>query len=95
MSVAAFHQLNPPLPLETPLGHAQAHFIIWPTDEDYFIYGCFQDATGENWWWRNTQVRMHTNITGGRPTVSPIGQVAGLEPHLKRHGQPQYTKARK
>jgi len=63
-------QLSPPIPLRTPQGPALAHFIIDYGPESDIIWGCFQDETGEIWWWPNHQVRADKNITLGR-TLEP------------------------
>lgn len=84
MSAGILKQLDPPIPLVTPLGSAQAHFI-WVDIEQDILYGVFQDETGENWWFPNHKVRLQTNITRGHSTISPIGDVEGLNAHRKRY----------
>lgn len=78
-------QLTEPLPLMTPLGEAWAHFIWERGQESLVHFGCFQVATGENWWWPNHQVRLCKNISMEHTTLSPIAPVLGLEEHRNRH----------
>jgi hypothetical protein len=52
-------------------------------------YGCFQDDTGENWWFLNNHVRMCISMSDGQFKTSPI-KVSGemeefLTPHRKRY----------
>ena len=75
-------QLNPPIPVITPLGSAQAHFIWTEGIEQEVIYGCFQQETGENWWFPNHQIRLCPNITQGHPTCSEIKTMKGLEKYM-------------
>jgi hypothetical protein len=59
-------QLNPPLYLTTPKGTALAHFIVDYGPEADIIWGCFQEDTGQIWWWSNPKVRAIKNITMDR-----------------------------
>lgn len=83
--VRSLIQLDPPLHLVTPLGKANAHFLLYIDDDHYAVYGCFQEATGENWWWLSKHVRLDTSVTGGHTNLSPIAPVGGLEEHIGRH----------
>lgn len=78
-------QLNPPLPLITPLGEAWAHFIWTQGIETNVHFGCFQVETGENWWWENDKVRLCKNISVGHVHLTDIPPVPGLESHAKRY----------
>ena len=78
-------QINPPLPLLTPLGEAWAHFLWVQGLESNVHFGVFQSETGENWWWPNHQVRLCPNITMEHPSTSPIQPVPGLDKHKNRH----------
>lgn len=60
-------QLNPPLPLESPKGKATAYAIIDYGMEHFLLFVCFIDETGEQWTFRNDQIRMQGNQTM-RPT---------------------------
>ena len=42
-------QLNPTIPLTTPLGRALCHFLIDNGDEHHLLWVCIQDDTGEIW----------------------------------------------
>lgn len=80
-------QLNPPLPMITPLGPALAYFI-WGVNRLVW-YGCFQDNTGENWWFLNNHVRLCISMSDGQFKTSPIklprAMKRFLKPHRKRH----------
>jgi hypothetical protein len=82
-------QLNPPIYLTTPLGGSICHFI-WHSGPDELFFGCFQEETGECWWWRNHQIRLCTNISEGRYKQSEIKEndfmKDSLEVHRKRYG---------
>ena len=80
-------QLDPPLYLTTPFGPSICH-VIW-VHMDNIWWGCFQEKTGECWWWRNELVRLATNISDDRFKQSPItlspDQEAALSTHRKRY----------
>lgn len=59
-------QLNPPLPLVTPKGSGFAHMVIDYSQEHDLIWVVFIDSTGECWSFKNSEVRMGTNISLGR-----------------------------
>lgn len=59
-------QLNPALPLLTPLGKALAHFVIDYGIESDLYFVCFIDDTGECWTFSNKDIRADKNITYGR-----------------------------
>ncbi len=90
-------QLDPPIYLLTPLGSAVCHFV-WSNGPDSFMFGCFQDETGESWWWPNHQVRLQTNISDGRFTTSPIHEraplTAALAPHRQRYAPEKKKRTR-
>lgn len=79
-------QLTDPLPVVTPLGEAWAHFIWERGPETLLLFGCFQVATGENWWWANDKIRLCKNISMEHTSLSPLAVEPGLENHLARHG---------
>jgi hypothetical protein len=59
-------QLNPPLPIVTPLGKGLAHVLIDYGIEHDLMWVCFQNETGECWTWSNKDIRADKNITIGR-----------------------------
>ncbi len=59
-------QLNPPVPIETPKGSAQAMFLIDYSIEHNLMWVCFIDETGECWTFQNPEIRACKNITLGR-----------------------------
>lgn len=82
-------QLNPPLPVMTPLGEAVAYFL-WTDDANLQTFGVFQLKTGESWWFDNRFVRLIPSITGERYDATKIymepDMLAKLKPHFARHG---------
>jgi len=59
-------QLNPPLPIVTPLGKGFAHVLIDYGIEHDLMWVCFQNDSGECWSWSNIDIRADKNITIGR-----------------------------
>jgi hypothetical protein len=80
-------ELNCPLHMVTPLGLAEAHFILL-AGQDGIEWGCFQKDTGEFWVWPNKQVRLCTSITEYRYKNSGIYEspecTDSLMPHRER-----------
>ncbi len=67
-------QLNPTIPLETPKGRGDAHFLIDMGQEHHLLWVVFIDATGECWTFQNPQVRLQKN-----PTMRPATKSAAAE----------------
>lgn len=65
-------RLEPPIPLVTPKGSAQAHFLIDYGFEQDLVWVCFQDDTGECWSWNNSQIRAQKNTTAKRENITTI-----------------------
>lgn len=65
-------QLNPLIPLETPKGKADAHFLIDYGPEANLLWVCFIRATGECWTFANKDIRLEANPTMRRITTSRI-----------------------
>jgi hypothetical protein len=61
-------QLNPPIPMTTPLGKGMAHLVIDMGLEHDLLWVVFQDDGGECWSWSNRDIRAQSNITIGRHT---------------------------
>lgn len=80
-------QLDPTIPVETPLGHALALFI--DADEHSVFWGVAQAKTGEMWWWENQYVRLETSISGKHVKLSaivlPKAVEEALAPHRERY----------
>lgn len=60
-------QLNPPLPLESPMGRCWAHAVIDYSQEHNLLWVVFLDESGECWTFSNKDVRLQPNATMGRP----------------------------
>lgn len=73
-------RLEPPIPLMTPRGDAMAHFLIDQGSEHHLRWVTFIIDTGECWTFINPDVRLWTNITEGRDSVTPFEEAS-----IKRH----------
>jgi hypothetical protein len=58
-------QLNPPLPLDTPKGPADAHFVIDYGSEGHILFVTFVRHSGECWTWQARECQLEKNVTGG------------------------------
>lgn len=58
-------QLNPPIPVITPLGKGLAQVLIDYGVEHDLLWVVFQSSS-ECWTWRNQDIRADVNITFGR-----------------------------
>jgi hypothetical protein len=65
-------QLNPPLPIVTPLGKALAHVLIDYGIEHDLMWVCFQSDTGVCWTWSNKDITADKNITIGRTYTDDV-----------------------
>ena len=59
-------QLNPPIPINTPMGSALAHFMIDYGPESHLMWVSFLDSNGECWTWPNDKIRAQVNVTMNR-----------------------------
>ena len=59
-------QLNPPIPVVTPMGDGIAHIIIDYTVEHSIHWVVFLETNGQCWTFPNEQIRAQRNITLGR-----------------------------
>ena len=59
-------QLNPTIPVTTPLGKAFAFILIDYSQEHDLLWVCFQQDTGESRTWSNKQIRLQENQSLGR-----------------------------
>ena len=59
-------QLDPPLPLKTPIGPGLAWLVIDYSPEFQLMWTVADDATKELWTWPNSKVRALPNETFGR-----------------------------
>jgi len=66
-------QLNPPFEVTTPKGYGIAHILDSRGDELDAVWGVAQED-GQFWWWPNSKIRFHKNITQARynPEVVPL-----------------------
>lgn len=67
-------RLDPPIWLATPLGDAEAEFVIDRGPEHHLQWVCWLLETGECWTFRTPEVRRTTNVTMGRDAVSPFSE---------------------
>lgn len=59
-------QLDPPLPMNTPKGKGNAHFVIDYGPESSLLWVVFMDANGECWAVPNKEIRLAENWSLGR-----------------------------
>ena len=58
-------RLDPPIPLNTPRGHALAYFLIWESRDTDLLWVCFLEDSLQCWTFRNPEVRLLWNWTQG------------------------------
>lgn len=80
-------QLHPTIPVTTPKGHGQAHFLIDYSIEQDLYWVVFLDNSGECWTFNNRDIRAQKNTTIGRNQLS--SQDATLTPATPLHFRPQ------
>jgi hypothetical protein len=84
-------RIEPHIFVMTPLGRAEAHFLLSPDNvEVYAEWCCFQSETKENWWWPAPMVRLCSSITGIRDgehsdIIVSDEYLETLRPHILRH----------
>tara|TARA_A100001015_G_C15042350_1_gene740628 strand:- start:3928 stop:4215 length:288 start_codon:yes stop_codon:yes gene_type:complete len=61
-------QLNPPIPVETPMGEGLAQIIIDYSPEYSIHWVVFLRENGQCWTFTNEDIRAQRNITAGRLT---------------------------
>jgi len=59
-------QLNPPIPVETPMGEGWAQIIIDYSPEYSIHWVVFLQSNGQCWTFPNEKIRAQRNITAGR-----------------------------
>ena len=59
-------QLNPPIPVETPMGEGLAQIIIDYSPEYSIHWVVFLQENGQCWTFPDEQIRAQRNITAGR-----------------------------
>jgi hypothetical protein len=59
-------QLNPPIPVTTPMGKGWAHILIDYSQEHDLLWVVFLDETGECWTLPNRDIRIQSNLSLGR-----------------------------
>lgn len=75
-----FVQLNPPLPLITPMGPGWAHGVIDYSQEHHLLWVTFLDGSGECWCVPNREVRLAPNWSFGRVPISEPPAARQREP---------------
>lgn len=75
-------RLSPPIWVETPLGEAEAEFLLDRGPEHHLQWICWILATGECWTFRNPEIRRTTNLTMGRDKISPFSRVTKARFHF-------------
>ena len=77
-------QCNPVIPVLTPLGKGNAHFVR--TDEFTVEWQVFQLDTGESWWWDNYLIRSAPSLSDHRTLTSPIKLASHERIELEKRG---------
>lgn len=72
------HQLNPPIPLDTPKGPGMAMFLIDYGIEYNLFWVVFIDETRECWTFDNKDIRAQKNLTVGRGKFREIPKLNSL-----------------
>jgi hypothetical protein len=67
-------RLNPVVWVQTPLGDADAEFMIEVGDEHHLQFVCWIHETGECWTFQSHEIRRATNVTMGRDRISPFSK---------------------
>lgn len=65
-------QLNPTIPLTTPLGDGFAVAVIDYGEDHDLKWVVIQTGSGEIWTWNNSKVRGIKNTTANRTNISEI-----------------------
>ena len=65
-------RLDPPVWVATPLGDAEAEFLIDRGPEHHLQWVCWLIHNGECWVFRNPEIRRTTNLTMGRDGLTPF-----------------------
>lgn len=66
-------QLDPTIPLDTPRGPGQAHFLLDYGREHHLVWVVFLDDSGECWSYPNPLVRLRPNETADTRTAPRAG----------------------
>jgi hypothetical protein len=79
-------QLNPPIPVTTPMGKGWAHILIDYSQEHDLLWVVFLDETGECWTLPNRDIRIQSNLSLGRRD-----RKKNLEQSHERTVEPDHT----
>jgi hypothetical protein len=74
MSNRIVKRLSPTIEVMTPLGLADAEFLIECGDEAHIQWVCWIRKTGECWTFVNPEIRKSLNMTMQRDTISPFSE---------------------
>ena len=69
-------QLQPPIPVVTPMGDAIAHLVIDYSIEHSIHWVVFMEDTGQCWTLPNEKIRAQRNITLGRMNPEKPEQIS-------------------
>ena len=67
-------RLDPTIEVLTPMGIADAEFMIEVGDDAHIQWVCWIRETGECWTFVNPEVRKSLNVTMQRDTLSPFSE---------------------
>lgn len=65
-------QLDPPWKVATPIGDAEARILDPGSPDSTSRFLCIIEESLEMWWIDQRDIRLNTNITEGRLTMTPF-----------------------
>jgi hypothetical protein len=69
-------QLNPPIPVVTPMGEGLAQIVIDYSPEYSIHWVVFLQSNGQCWTFPNEKIRAQRNITAGRDRPEKPGHIS-------------------
>lgn len=67
--MALIHRIDPTIPVLTPMGPANAHFLLDYSEDHHLFWVCAIAESGEIWTFPNTKIRVQANPTMGRNLI--------------------------
>jgi len=67
--MALIQRIDPTIPVLTPKGPANAHFVLDYTEDHHLFWVCAIVGTGEMWTFPNHKIRVQANPTMGRDVI--------------------------
>jgi hypothetical protein len=67
--MTVIQRIEPSIPVLTPKGPANAHFLLDYTEDHHLFWVCAIRETGEFWTFPNHEIRAQANPTLGRENI--------------------------